>query len=242
MATRRTISHALRPIPSASAPFRSISSWARLRAPTAIREVGMRLVRTKVGQSTATCTPLPDISAWRVSESKKRAPCSTPSIATVSTCCRSPMSAPRGRSSARRRGSLRGEWAGAQGPSARRCRTDERFAHAAVDFVWEAYTDPTAYASLELLIASRTDDDLLAHLRPVADRFEKLLELADLALAPDSMARRQRTALRKLVIAAMQGLAVMRIVNDDDAYVESVLGMLKDLCRKSLGAGGNEES
>ncbi|MDH3686033.1 MAG: TetR/AcrR family transcriptional regulator [Myxococcales bacterium] len=111
---------------------------------------------------------------------------------------------------------------------------------AAVDFVWDAYTDPTAYASLELLIASRTDDDLLAHLRPVAERFEETLERADLALAPDSMAREQRAALRKLVVAAIQGLAVQRVLSDDDAHVESVLGLLKDLCRRSLGAEPTE--
>lgn len=107
---------------------------------------------------------------------------------------------------------------------------------AAVDFVWEAYSDPTAYASLELLIAARTDDDLLAHLRPVADRFEKMLEDADLALAQDATARQQRSALRKLVVTTMQGLAVMRIVEDDPSYVDAVLGMLKDLCRKSLSS------
>lgn len=107
---------------------------------------------------------------------------------------------------------------------------------AAVDFVWAAYSDPTAYASLELLIAARTDDDLLAHLRPVAERFEGTLAEADLALAPDSMARERRAALRKLVIAAIQGLAVMRVLDDDDASTEIVLDLLKDLCRRSLAA------
>lgn len=105
---------------------------------------------------------------------------------------------------------------------------------AAVDFIWNAYSDPTAYASLELLIASRTDDDLLAHLRPVAERFERTLAQADLTLAPDSMARERRAALRKLVIATMQGLAVMRVLDDEDASIEPVLEMLKDLCRRSL--------
>ncbi|NNL65707.1 MAG: TetR/AcrR family transcriptional regulator [Myxococcales bacterium] len=110
---------------------------------------------------------------------------------------------------------------------------------AAVDFVWDAYTDPTAYASLELLIAARTDEDLLAHLRPVAERFERTLEQADLTLAPDAMAREERAALRRLVVATMQGLAIMRVVDDDDASVESVLSMLKELCRNSLGTGRN---
>ena len=105
---------------------------------------------------------------------------------------------------------------------------------AAVDFVWEAFSDPTAYASLELLIAARTDDDLLAHLRPVAQRFEQTLERADLAVAPDSLAQKQRAALRNLVMVAMQGLAVMRILSDDEAYVEGVLDTLKELCRQRL--------
>lgn len=112
---------------------------------------------------------------------------------------------------------------------------------AAVDFVWKAYSDPTAYASLELLIAARTDEDLLAPLRPVADRFDAMLELADLPLAPGSMSRHRRIALRKLIIATMQGLAVLRIVDDDERYVDTVLEELKNLCREILGAGGNGE-
>lgn len=112
----------------------------------------------------------------------------------------------------------------------------------AIDFVWQAYTDPTAYAGLELAIASRTDEELRAHLRGVAGRFRKLLEQADLAIAPTEMEPPQRTALRRLVLAAIQGLAVTHVVDGDDAYVESVLGMLKDLCRKSVVAGGHGDA
>ncbi len=130
-------------------------------------------------------------------------------------------------------------------------RTLEDRAHAddpidaAVDFVWKAYTDPTAYASLELLIASRTDDDLLAHLLPVAARFERSMELADLSPDGTPPSRDRRGALRKLVIATMQGLAVMRILDDDEEDgedVRSVLELLKDFCRESLDPDRNEAS
>ena len=76
----------------------------------------------------------------------------------------------------------------------------------------------------------------------MADRFESMLERSDLGLAPDSMARPQLVALRRLVIAAMQGLAVMRIVDDEEAHADSVLGMQKDLCRRSLAADGSDPS
>lgn len=108
---------------------------------------------------------------------------------------------------------------------------------AAVDFVWEAYSDPAAYASLELLIAARTDDDLRAHLAPAAERFEKSLEAAELPAVEGASSREQRRALRKLVGATMQGLAVMRILGDDAAHVDGVLGLLKDLCRQHLRDG-----
>lgn len=105
---------------------------------------------------------------------------------------------------------------------------------AAVDFVWSAYTDPTAYASLELLIAARTDDDLLEDLKPVVERLEKSLRLGDRERARESADRERLAALRNLVIVAMQGLAVIRIVKDEDAYVDGVLGLLKDVCRELL--------
>jgi len=115
-------------------------------------------------------------------------------------------------------------------------RTDGRDeVGAAVDFVWSAYSDPTAYASLELLIAARTDDDLLANLRPVAARLDRSLQLGRREVPPESPADRERAkALRNLVIAVMQGLAVTRIVEDDDAHVDGVLGLLKELCRGLL--------
>lgn len=108
---------------------------------------------------------------------------------------------------------------------------------AAVDFLWSAYTDPTAYAGLELLIAARTDDDLLANLRPIANRLDESLQLGDREQRATSAARRRRRALRSLVIAALQGLAVMRIVRDDDDS-DGALKLLGELCREVLSPAG----
>jgi len=107
---------------------------------------------------------------------------------------------------------------------------------AAVDFVWSAYTDPTAYASLELLIAARTDDDLLANLQPVVSRFAESLDLADREFFLDRANSDRAKALRNLIIVVMQGLAVMRIVKDDDAYIDGVLDLLKEICRAPKSA------
>lgn len=108
---------------------------------------------------------------------------------------------------------------------------------AAIDFVWAAYSDSTAYAGLELVIAARTDDDLLHNLKPVAGRLDELFHVAGRELAPHAQDRERRKAFRNLVLAAIQGLAVMRIVNDDEAYIGGVLALLKEIGRGILGQG-----
>lgn len=105
---------------------------------------------------------------------------------------------------------------------------------AAIDFIWAAYSDATAYAGLELVIAARTDDDLRQHLGPVAARLDESLRLAGQDPQVRSGDRTRRTSFRDLAIATMQGLAVMRIVKDDAAYINGVLGLLKELGRQIL--------
>lgn len=113
---------------------------------------------------------------------------------------------------------------------------------AAVDFVWSAYGDSTACATLELLIAARTDDDLQASLRPVIGRFDEILRQLDHEIATDPEERQRFVAFRHLVVVAMQGLAVMRVVRDDDEYVRGILGLLKTLCRDVLPTAGTKGS
>jgi len=108
---------------------------------------------------------------------------------------------------------------------------------AAIDFIWSAYSDSTAYAGLELVIAARTDEDLLRNLRPVAERLDESLQLAGRESAPHPRDRERLKAFRNLVIVAIQGLAVMRIVKDDEAYIEGVLRLLKDISREILVRG-----
>jgi hypothetical protein len=102
---------------------------------------------------------------------------------------------------------------------------------AAIDFVWSVFSDSTAYATLELIVAARTDEDLLASLRPVVDRFADALRLADRELAPSRQDRERFNAFRNLVLASLQGLAVMQIVRRDPAFTRGVLDLLKALHR-----------
>lgn len=104
---------------------------------------------------------------------------------------------------------------------------------AAVEFLWSVLTDSTAYATLELVVAARTDPDLREHLRPVVRRFEEALRLLDRELSPNPQRVEEFNTLRNLLMLAIQGLALMRIVRHDDEeeYSRNVLESLKTFTR-----------
>ncbi len=102
---------------------------------------------------------------------------------------------------------------------------------AAIDFLWSAFSDDSAYATLELIVAARTDEELHASLRPVADRFAETLNLADRELAPHPEDRERFNSFRNLVLVSLQGLAVMQIIKHNDALIRGVLDLLKELYR-----------
>jgi len=107
----------------------------------------------------------------------------------------------------------------------------------AVEVLWSMFSDPSAYAMLELAVAARTDPELRAHLRPLAARFE------------DSLGRAARDAgfltVRNLTVSLLQGMAVDAIVNPAPEQRAALLAFLKDVGRQflaSAAAGAAKEA
>lgn len=113
---------------------------------------------------------------------------------------------------------------------------------AGLGVMWSVFSDPTATAMLELLVAARTDAELRAKLAPVAARLDALLEQSTAALFPARVVRDPRfVALRAVTVLALQGLAVAKVVQPRSEE-QGVLDFLAALSRETLAsiAGGGE--
>lgn len=106
---------------------------------------------------------------------------------------------------------------------------------ASLDLLWSMFSDPTAYAMLELAVAARSDPELRETLRPFAGRFAETLARTSRELLPGPLHAHPRLrAVRSLTVHLMQGMAVARIVDDDPEDRQRVLELLKDIGRGFL--------
>lgn len=109
----------------------------------------------------------------------------------------------------------------------------------AVEVLWSMFSDPSAYAMLELAVAARTDPELREHLRPLAARFEDSLGRAARELLPDPVVGDARfLTVRNLTVSLLQGMAVDAIVNPAPEQRAALLAFLKDVGRQFLASAG----
>lgn len=113
---------------------------------------------------------------------------------------------------------------------------------AAIDLFWKVWHDPRLAAVLELHVAARTDAELGAALRPVADQHqEHIVRLARHIFPQEALAQRRFTAILDVVQEALRGLAVGYLVEKDEAHARRTLAMLKDLVAPALQGALAEE-
>jgi AcrR family transcriptional regulator len=109
---------------------------------------------------------------------------------------------------------------------------------AAIDLLWSMFTEPHYAAALELFTAARTDVELRAHLRPIAERHQANVYRLARAFFPEAAHRaREFDAALTLVLDAMQGMASERIVLDCGPDEASRLDTLYDIAAAALEPG-----
>jgi AcrR family transcriptional regulator len=95
------------------------------------------------------------------------------------------------------------------------------------DHLWTVYKGEPFYAWLELVVAARTDASLRKHVRAVDARFTRRAEgLYAAALGAKLRSLSEVPYQTRLVLAVLDGLAMHRILVDDDAAVHEILGLL----------------
>jgi AcrR family transcriptional regulator len=105
---------------------------------------------------------------------------------------------------------------------------------AAVRLLWETFSSPAFHASLELIVASRTDPALRKALRPVLVRHAENLHRAACELFPAAASRSDLPTAVNLILATMQGTAAGNIVRDDPEWEEQMLVYLERIARTAL--------
>jgi AcrR family transcriptional regulator len=112
---------------------------------------------------------------------------------------------------------------------------DERLARA-LDAIWASFSGPLFTASLELWVAARADRALRANLV----RFERQVGRAMARLfgeiaGRDSAGARDFGALLELTFHVMRGMALQRLLRDDDTERRRLFEIWKRLVSESLG-------
>jgi AcrR family transcriptional regulator len=103
-----------------------------------------------------------------------------------------------------------------------------------VDHLWSIYSGQSFYVWLELALAARTDPELKRHLAQVNERFygqakDTIREMLDL---PDDS--ELLIDLARFVTSMMDGIAVNRILDDDDERSRASLALFKSALKGGL--------
>jgi len=118
---------------------------------------------------------------------------------------------------------------------------DERLARA-LDAIWASFSGPLFAAALELWIAARSDAELRANLV----RFERQVGRAMRALfaelaGADRARAREFAAVLELTFHVMRGMALQRILRDDDTERRRLFELWKRLVSEFLAGAQPEE-
>jgi AcrR family transcriptional regulator len=100
----------------------------------------------------------------------------------------------------------------------------------AIDLLWRFFTGPTYYAVLELMVAARTDAALRRNVSEVHRRFVDTIRANFREFFPPPEEPMPFfDAVPHVVFAFMEGMALQRIVDPDDASREQSFALLKSL-------------
>ena len=105
---------------------------------------------------------------------------------------------------------------------------------AAIELLWSMFTEPRYAAVLELFTAARTDAELRAHVRPIAERHQANVYRLARRYFPEAAHGRGLDEALTLVLDAMQGMASTRVVHEHGPTAAARLAALYRLVAPTL--------
>lgn len=107
-------------------------------------------------------------------------------------------------------------------------------ASAAIDLLWQATSGPAFYAWLELLVAARTDPSLRKTIQDISNHFSQGVVDAFHEAFPEIAGVRGLDLAPWFALAVLQGMALEKIVVEDDGRVPMGLAILKGITQRTL--------
>lgn|GEM_PF-185745 len=118
----------------------------------------------------------------------------------------------------------------------------DRVAEAA-SLLWRMFESPELAAAFELMLSARTDRELAQGLGPVVARHAEKLRGHARRLFPEAAGNPRFDLVLDAVLELMQGMALSRMVDADEAHRRRLLQFMISLARSAFEpAGAQEES
>lgn len=105
-----------------------------------------------------------------------------------------------------------------------------------IELLWESFSEPHFWASVELWTAARANGEIAEALRPEERRLGAAIRASMARMFGDELAERPRfKQLRDLLLTSMRGTALTYTFDPRDPAADSMLAQWKDLARVLLG-------
>jgi len=109
-----------------------------------------------------------------------------------------------------------------------------------IELLWQSFSEPHFWASVELWTAARSDDGIAEALRPEERRLGAAIRASMARMFGDDLASRPRfKQLRDLLLTSMRGAALTYTFDPRDPAADPMLAQWKDLVRVLLGPAGS---
>lgn len=104
-----------------------------------------------------------------------------------------------------------------------------------IELLWESFSEPHFWASVELWTAARVNDEIAEALRPEEKRLGAAIRASMARMFGDELASRPRfKQLRDLLLTSMRGAALTYTFDPRDPHQDAMLAPWKDLVRVLL--------
>jgi AcrR family transcriptional regulator len=105
---------------------------------------------------------------------------------------------------------------------------------AMLELIFASFSGPLFYAALELWVAARTDDELCLALRGFERKVGKAMSKMWRTLSPKQATHADFDDLLTLTLHVMRGMALQRILRDDDSERRRLFARWKSIVTTSL--------